>query len=211
MAKKNFNGVPDDYATTLYPSWGKPEEAFFHLPSPEPSAHFAVHKDAKGNAHLNDLTGMLKDVYEGPLAPANPHTKAMSQMEYVEQLFGKGLITKQQQQAYNHIMHGVPYKPPVDPVLIKGSGYKAGPAFFDDIPTLPEPMAYSHMPKQIKIQTKIEIPGYSDGPSGYKVHGFGHAISEYSDITESQLRKMLMDGFLKITDDIINNMKEKMK
>lgn len=200
MAKKNFKGVPDDYATNpINDPW-----AFVNnIPLFPVSEHKVVcgvcgidhsevtpHAEPKSKPYtdLAEASKILSEVYGGALAPNNPYTKELSHIEFMMQ---QGLMT--QQQAANIL--GL--QTPDDPVLIKRSGHKAGSAFFNDT--------------QIHVITKVEIPGYSDLQNGFKKHGFGYDISEYSDITESQLRKMLMDGFMKITDDIIKQMKEQNK
>jgi len=188
MAKKNFKGVPDDYATNPYPGWGVP--SFKDPMQPEGNICFICGIDHTKDPEAVNNWVMSKNNPQSKNTP-EPKSSTTSIEDIVE-------IMKQ--------TYGVPYKPPVDPVLIKGKGGFWGT--FSDTASTPD----STVPiKQIRIETRIEIPGYSDQKNGYKKHGFGVSMPEFSDITESQLRKILMDGFLKITDDIVKNMKEKNK
>jgi hypothetical protein len=169
MAKKNFKGVPDDYATNPYPGWGVP-----------------IPQEAVG---ICEICG----VDHGKLVEHNPYTAPTNPMSLKQ-------IDKLLKDTY-----GKPYYvPPVDPVLIKATVYK--PSFFESPPIV------ESMPiKQMRVEVRPEIPGYSSQKNGFKKHGFAWALSGWEDITESQLRKMLMDGFMKITDDIVNQIKEQNK
>ena len=214
MAKPNFKGVPEDYVASKQNSeaiWG-----YFKQSTPPPSSHYTM--DSTGKIHPNkslaDLTGILKDVYGGALEPHNPHTKSMNELDYIKQLMGDGVISKQE--AWSHLYNGgtwplpasfmkpqsVPYQPP-DPVVIKAvKGHKA---FWhkDDSPI---PIVEPYPIRQVKVEARVEIPGLDK-----QRYGFKFAIKGYSDTTESQLRKLLLDGFMKMTDNIINELKEKNK
>lgn len=173
MAKKNFKGVPDDYAE-------QPPFPWDYIPPP--STHY-----------VGQPKTVLNSVYGGALAPHNSTTKALSEIEF---LIAQGIMTVEEATS----KFGIPYKKPNDPVLIKAKGPKV---MWNDNPhVFTEPVSMN----LIRIEVRPDIPGYMG-----KKHGFACVVSAWQDTTESQLRKLLMDGFIKITDDIIKNMKEQNK